>query len=151
MDLNKLACLWSGLGGSGGIDCALYRKKLWIRGHTTTLDLATDRPLAPRADQPWFKTQGPAWWLGKGFSKNAFNRDPFSKRKFVDGPHPFENLKRVETPTTYIDEARVARVPKRTDMFARAQFGDMGKNLQEGAKGAITRARPHHPVRSGVH
>jgi ferredoxin len=29
----------------------------------------------------------------------------------------------------------VARVPKRTDMFARAQFGDMGKALQDGAKG----------------
>ena len=73
--------------------------------------------------------------VGQRVFKNAFNRDLFSKRKFVDGPHPFENLKRVETPTTYIDEARVARVPKRTDMFARAQFGDMGKNLQEGAKG----------------
>jgi hypothetical protein len=41
----------------------------------------------------------------------------------------------VDTPTTYIDEPNVARVPKRTDMFARAQFGDMGKALQEGAKG----------------
>ena len=51
------------------------------------------------------------------------------------GPHAFETLKRVDKPTTYIDEPNVARVPKRTDMFARAQFGDMGKNLQENAKG----------------
>ena len=63
------------------------------------------------------------------------NRDPYTKRRFVDGAHPFERLKRVETPTTYIDETRVARVPKRTDMFARAQFGDMGKINQDGAKG----------------
>ena len=42
---------------------------------------------------------------------------------------------RVENPTTFINEERVARVPKRTDMFARAQFSDMGKALQEGATG----------------
>ena len=102
---------------------------------TCTLDLATDAPLAPWDQQPWFKTKGPAWWLGKSFEKNAFNRDPFAKRRFVDGAHPFETLKRVETPTTYIDEPNVARVPKRADMFARAQFGDMGKTLQDNAKG----------------
>ncbi len=59
----------------------------------------------------------------------------FAKRNFKDGAHPFENLKRVDNPTTYIDEARVPRVPKRTDMFSRALFGDMGKHVQEGAKG----------------
>ena len=73
--------------------------------------------------------------LGQGGSKTAWNRDPYRARRFVDGPHPFETLKRVAKPTTFIDEPRVARVPKRTDMFARAQFGDMGKALQEGAKG----------------
>ena len=102
---------------------------------TTTLELATDLPLAPHKDQPYWQTHGPAWWLGKGSSKNALNRDPYAKRRFVDGPHPFEKLKRVEQPTTYIDEPNVPRVPKRTDMFARAQFGDMGKNVQDGAKG----------------
>ena len=102
---------------------------------TTTLELASDLPLAPAAKQPYWKTNGPAWWFGKGFDKNGFNRDPFKSRRFVDGPHPFERLKRVDQPTTYIDEANVPRVPKRTDMFARAQFGDMGKNVQDGAKG----------------
>ena len=102
---------------------------------TTTLELATDLPLAQHKDQPYWQTHGPAWWLGMGTSKNALNRDPYSKRRFVDGPHPFEKLKRVDQPTTYIDEPNVPRVPKRTDMFARAQFGDMGKNVQDGAKG----------------
>ncbi len=102
---------------------------------TTTLDLSVDQPLKPKAEQPWLRTNGPAWWFGTGFRKSALNNDPFAKRDFHQGPHPFETLKRVETPTTYIDEPRVARVPKRTDMFARAQFGDMGKHLQEGAKG----------------
>lgn len=102
---------------------------------TCAMDLAPDLPLAPQAEQPRMHTNGPAWWLGAGFAKSALNGDPFARRDFVDGPHPFETLKRVDTPTTYIDEAHVARVPKRTDMFARAQFGDMGKPLQDGAKG----------------
>ncbi|WP_282077826.1 2Fe-2S iron-sulfur cluster-binding protein [Epibacterium ulvae] len=61
----------------------------------------------------------------------------YADRKYKDGLHPFETLKRVENPTTYIDEARVPRVPKRTDMFSRALFGDMGKHVQEGAKGGL--------------
>ncbi|SEP24222.1 reductive dehalogenase [Salinihabitans flavidus] len=100
---------------------------------TTSFDMATDRTLADH--QPWLRTKGPAWWLGKGFAKSALNRDPYARRDYVMGAHPFERLKRVDTPTTYIDEANVARVPKRADMFARAQFGDMGKTVQDGAKG----------------
>ena len=102
---------------------------------TCRMDLAVDHPLAPPSKQSWFHSKGPAWWLGTGGSKTAWNRDPYWTRRFVDGPHPFETLKRVDKPTTFIDEPRVVRVPKRTDMFARAQFGDMGKALQEGAKG----------------
>ncbi|MEM1066016.1 MAG: reductive dehalogenase domain-containing protein [Pseudomonadota bacterium] len=102
---------------------------------TTDFALAEDAPLAPMAEQGWLRTKGPSWWLGAGFRRSVLNGDPFETREFADGPHPFETLKRVDAPTTYIDEARVARVPKRTDMFARAQFGDMGKAVQEGAKG----------------
>ena len=111
---------------------------------STTLDLAIDKPLRAKAEQPWLRTNGPAWWFGTGFRKSALNNDPFAKRDFHQGPHPFETLKRNENPTTYIDEQRVARVPKRTDMFARAQFGDMGKNLQNGAKGGyyVSKAAP---------
>ncbi|MCJ8307776.1 MAG: 4Fe-4S dicluster domain-containing protein [Hyphomicrobiales bacterium] len=100
---------------------------------TTSLEIAVDKPLVPLNEQPRSHTHGLAWKLGKGFAKNAFNREPFAKRRFVDGAHPFEKLKRVDEPTTYIDEPRVARVPKRTDMFARAQFGDMGKANQQNA------------------
>ncbi|MEM1199206.1 MAG: 2Fe-2S iron-sulfur cluster-binding protein [Pseudomonadota bacterium] len=98
---------------------------------TTDFAIAPDQPLQ---DDAMWKSHGPAWWLGKGFAKSAFDREPFAKRRYVDGPHRFEVLKRVAEPTTFIDEERVARVPKRTDMFARAQFGDMGKHVQEGAK-----------------
>jgi reductive dehalogenase len=75
------------------------------------------------------------------------NRDPYKNRNYVDGALPFERLKRVEQPTTFIDEQRVARVPKRTDMFARAQFGDMGKKNQEAAKGGHY-ARKNAPAAS---
>ncbi len=101
---------------------------------TTAFAVKPDRPLVPLADQPRGRTHGLAWQVGKGFAKSVLNREPFAKRRYVDGPHPFETLKRVDTPTTFIDEGRVARVPKRTDMFARAQFGDMGKAVQNGAK-----------------
>jgi len=111
---------------------------------TTTMELSHDGALAPLARQPWLKTKGPAWWVGAGFAKSAMNGDPYAKRDFRDGPHPFEALKRVEIPTTYIDEANVARVPKRADMFARAQFGDMGKTTQDGATGGyyVRKAAP---------
>ncbi len=111
---------------------------------TTDMELAHDGALAPMAEQPWFKTQGPAWWLGKGFAKSAMNQDPYRNRDYVKGAQPFERLKRVQTPTTYIDEANVARVPKRADMFARVQFGDMGKALQDAAKGGyyVRKAAP---------
>ncbi|MDJ0825557.1 MAG: reductive dehalogenase domain-containing protein [Rhodobacter sp.] len=110
-------------------------ERFGVAALTTDFELAHDGALAPLAEQPWFKTKGPAWWLGMGFRKSALNGDPFASREFADGPHLFETLKRVDTPTTFIDEAHVARVPKRTDMFARAQFGDMGKANQEAAKG----------------
>ena len=48
--------------------------------------------------------------------------------------NPFETLKRVDETTTFIDEARVPRVPKRTDMFARSLFGDIGKRNQEASR-----------------
>jgi len=102
---------------------------------TTNMEIATDQPLAPWKDQPWFTTKGPAWYTGGRASKNGLNRDPYAKREYVKGAYPFEKLKRVEEPTTYIDEARVARVPKRSDMFARSQFGDLGKKVQAGALG----------------
>jgi len=102
---------------------------------TTDMEMAVDQPLAPMADQPWYSMNGPSWWLGKGTPKGALNRDPYARRAYVNGAHAFEKLKRVDTPTTFIDEERVARVPKRADMFARSQFGDLGKRQQQAAAG----------------
>lgn len=88
---------------------------------TTTLPMATDLPLAPA------QTAGFAYATGFGrHAKSARNRDPYRARAYKDGPHPFESLKRIEDPTTYIDRPNVARVPKRANLFARALFGDLG-------------------------
>ncbi len=102
---------------------------------TTDFEMMPDMPLAPMSDQPASLTRGAAWALGIGSAKNALTLDPFAKRAYASGPHPFETLKRVDKPTTYIDEERVARVPKRADMFARSKFGDMGKANQEASRG----------------
>ena len=102
---------------------------------TTDFEMTTDQPIAPLSEQPASLTSGISWTLGYGSAKNARTLDPFDKRSYASGPHPFETLKRVKTPTTHIDEARVARVPKRADMFARSKFGDMGKANQDASKG----------------
>ena len=144
VDLNKLAVA-AGLATveDGDLVHPYIGRRFGLAAVTTTFEIAPDKPLVALSQQPK-SAFGTAWKLGKGFAKNAFNAIPYAKRRFVDGAHPFEKLKRVETPTTFIDEPRVARVPKRTDMFARAQFGDMGKNLQDGARGGkyVSKAAP---------
>lgn len=134
IDLNRL-CVAAGLATleDGALVNPYVGDRFGVAIVTTAFAVAADAPLVPLAEQPRSKTHGVAWKLGKGFAKNAFNREPFAKRGYVDGAHPFEKLKRVDDPTTFIDEQRVARVPKRADMFARAQFGDMGKANQKGA------------------
>ncbi len=71
---------------------------------TTDMEMESDRILAPLEEQ----TFGPAWWVAKGCAKGALNRDPYRRRRYMDGAYPFEKLKRVEKPTTFIDEERVA-------------------------------------------
>ncbi|UWQ05065.1 reductive dehalogenase [Aliiroseovarius crassostreae] len=141
VDLNQLA-VTSGLAvaENGELVAPWLGKRFGVAVVTTDMELAYDAPLAPMAEQPWHATSGPAWWLGgtgpgKGHAKSALTRDPYAHRDYHMGPHPFERLKRADNPTTYIDEPNVARVPKRSDMFARSQFGDMGKPLQEASKG----------------
>ncbi len=136
VDLNRLSVAAGLATVEGEMLCNPYLgERFGLAAVTTDFDLAMDSPLVPEERQPGFATKGPKWWLGLGSERSALNGDPFEKRRYKDGPHPFETLKRVDTPTTYIDEARVARVPKRADMFARSQFGDMGKANQKAATG----------------
>lgn len=136
VDLNKLAVA-AGLATveGGTLTAPWIGQDFGLAVVTTTLDMATDGALAPLSEQPKSITNGLSWTIGKGLPRNATTRDPYMNRRYVDGGHPFEKLKRVDEPTTFIDEARVARVPKRSDMFARSQFGDLGKKQQEAATG----------------
>lgn len=109
---------------------------------TTDMSLADDLPLAPLREQPWAALKGPHWQFGTHGGTSARDHDPYAKRGYAQGPHPFETLKRVDDPTTYIDAANVPRVPKRADLFARGQFGDMGPKVQNAMKGG------HHVVKS---
>lgn len=138
VDLNKLTVA-AGLATAevDVLENPYLGSRFGVAAVTTTFNLAHDKPLVALKQQPRSRTHGLAWKLGIGFAKNAFNQQLYRDRRFVDGAHPFEKLKRVQKPTTFIDESRVARVPKRTDMFARAQFGDMGKKVQENASGGL--------------
>lgn len=144
VDLNRLAVA-AGLATleDGVLTHPYIGTRFGLSAITTTMNIAADLPLVPLAQQPK-SAFGVAWKLGKGFAKNAMNAVPYKDRRFVDGAHPFETLKRVDKPTTYIDEPNVARVPKRTDMFARSTFGDLGKPLQDGARGGhyVVKAAP---------
>ena len=148
VDLNKLAVA-AGLArvAEGRLIAPFVGGNFGLGAVTCRMDLACDRPLAEKPG-----SGGLAWAVGKGVQRSALNRNPYERRRFKDGPHPFERLKRVETPTTHIDEANVPRVPKRTDMFARALFGDMGKVVQEGAKGGayVLKTAPSHAQRRAL-
>ncbi|GAB4036238.1 MAG: hypothetical protein Fur0014_02630 [Rubrivivax sp.] len=114
LDLPRLAVAAGLLRPDGS--SPLVGRRFALAAVSTTLALAPDRPLAPCPDRP----ATPA----------------FERREFRAGAWPFETIKRVDQPTTFIDRERVPRFPKRADFFARALFGDLGKAVQEGAKNA---------------
>lgn len=87
---------------------------------STTFEMAPDRPLAGTALRA--AARAPA--------------DPYARRGFHQGPHPVESLPHRDEPTTLIDHARVPRFPKRADFFARALFGDLGRDVQDQARNA---------------
>ena len=99
-----------------------------IAAVTTTLALQPDDYL--HADQAKARSAR----LGAVHDKTRKPAEAYRSRRFVDGAYPFETIKRVDKPTTYIDEENVPRVPKRADMFARSLFGDLGPKVQTGAR-----------------
>ncbi len=152
VDLNRLAVAAGLVSLEGGeVHAPWLGPRFGLAAVTTTMEIAHDRPLAPLSQQGR-ALRGLGWKLGIGHAKSALNRDPYARRRYVDGAQPFERLKRVDQPTTYIDEANVARVPKRADMFARAQFGDLGPKVQEGAKGGhyVRKSAPSHAQRRAL-
>ncbi|MBL8331141.1 MAG: 4Fe-4S dicluster domain-containing protein [Rubrivivax sp.] len=118
------------------LDNPYLGRRYGLAAVTTLCELLADVPLAPKAAQDRRRSHGLAWQLGLGTLKGAHHQDPYRQREFHLGPHPFESLARREQPTTFIDQPRVPRFPKRADFFARALFGDLGREVQDGARNA---------------
>ena len=136
VDLGRLS-VSAGLCGmvDGDLTNAFVGQDFGLAAVTTDLVLDPDQPLGPDAGRSGLRGRELKWRAGYGPERRRSRAKPYADRDFRLGPHPFETIRRVDKPTTLIDEARVPRFPKRADFFARALFGDMGKAVQEAAKG----------------
>ncbi len=101
---------------------------------TTSLAMAPDAPLRGQTWGDRWRALGPAWWLGAAAPKSPRSTVDMKGRPYEHSRYPTETLKRVEKTTTFIDDDRVPRVPKSSEMFLRAAFGDLGKPALEASK-----------------
>lgn len=101
---------------------------------TTSMRLAPDAPLRPQTLPDRWRAKGPTWWIGAAAPKSPRQVVDMARRPYEHSRYPTEKLKRVEKTTTYIDEARIPRVPKSSEMFLRSAFGDLGKPALEASK-----------------
>jgi len=118
----------------GTVSNPFIGRRFGLAAVTTSLELAPDVPLRAQGFLDRISAKGPSWWLGYGSPKNAGNRMQFGNRTYRDSLYPVETLKRVEETTTFIDEDRIPRVPKSSEFFLRAAFGDLGKAPQDASK-----------------
>ena len=101
VDLARLA-VKAGLAQVAGdqITHPWLKQRFGLAAVTTDMALAPDLPLA--ADQPKSVRMALDWGLGRHGGASRGSHDPYARRDYAQGAHPFETLKRVETPTTYI-------------------------------------------------
>lgn len=136
VNLNRLA-VSAGLavvGGDGEIVNPFIGSRFGLAVVTTNLEMAPDVPLRHQSTSDLLRAKGIGWWIGSASPKNARNMVDFAKRPFSGSRYPVEKLKRVDKPTTFIDEDRIPRSPKSSEFFLRAAFGDIGKAAQEASK-----------------
>ncbi|MEH6823539.1 MAG: reductive dehalogenase [Motiliproteus sp.] len=136
VDLNRLA-VSAGIAladDDGKISNPYLGRRFGLAAITTTLAFQVDQPLAPQNLTDKVRSKGPAWWVGHGSTKNAFNAVAFKRRDFKDSHFPTEKDKHVDTPTSLIDGDRIPRIPKRSNFFTRAAFGDLGPGPQDASK-----------------
>ena len=118
---------------SGAVTAAFLGPSYGVAVVTTDLKIAADRCLASGA----LKRRTLANWIGWGGTRPGFQGRPFEKRSFHLGLYPMEKIKTVSHPTTLIDAPNIPRIPKRHDMFTRAEAGDLGEKTQK----AVTNER----------
>lgn len=120
--------------GNGGIDNPFIGSRFGLAAVTTSLELTVDEPLDPPSLREAWHAKGPSWWIGAAASRSGVSGEDFKNRSYRDSRYPTETLKRVEKTTTFIDEPRVPRVPKSSEFFLRAAFGDLGKPVLDASK-----------------
>lgn len=92
VDLGKLA-VQAGLVSvnNGTLENPFTGQRFGLAAVTTTLAMTADKPLVPGQSAP------ASYRMGYGdHAHSARTRDPYAKRPFRNGPHPFETLKRVD-------------------------------------------------------
>jgi reductive dehalogenase len=97
---------------------------------TTNLAMAVDLPLAAGSNK---RAKSFGNWLGRDGTRPGYKGRPFDGRPYHLGRYPMEKVRRAAQPTTAIDTPNVPRVPKRHDMFNRAELGDLGERAQQQA------------------
>ena len=122
------------LARDGGITNPFIGDRFEVAVVTTELELACDRPLREQTLGDLWRAKGPRWWLGAAAPRTPRTTVDMAGRPYKDSRYPTEKLQRVEKPTTFIDEERIPRVPKSSEMFLRAAFGDLGKAALESSK-----------------
>jgi reductive dehalogenase len=143
VNLSKLAILAGlAIADDGGLPVNPFiGRRYGLAAVTTTMEVARDLPLRPQTLADRLRAKGPGWWLGYASPKNASNYVEFAKRTFKNSRFPVETLKRVNATTTLIDEERIPRVPKSSEFFLRAAFGDLGKAAQDGSRDGFSVAK----------
>ncbi len=117
-----------------GISNPYFGSRFEVAVVTTNLDLDADPPLGKQSAIDRLRAFGPSWWIGAAAQKTPRTKIDMEGRPYQHSRYPTEKLKRRETPTTFIDEDRIPRVPKSSEMFLRAAFGDLGKPALEASK-----------------
>ena len=122
------------LPSDGGTWNPFISARFQVAAVTTTLKLAPDQPLRRQTVGDRWRAQGVRWWVGAASPRSPRTKVDMVGRPYKDSRYPTERLKRVDRPTTFIDEERIPRVPKSSEMFLRAAFGDLGKPALEASK-----------------
>lgn len=135
VNLHKLAVAAGlALPSDAGIRNPFIGDRFQVAAVTTTLNMTSDPPLRRQTVGDRWRAQGIRWWVGAASPRSPRTKVDMVGRPYKDSRYPTERLKRVDKPTTFIDEARIPRVPKSSEMFLRAAFGDLGKPALEASK-----------------
>lgn len=137
LDLNVLTVA-AGLGAVRQGPDGAYVEAPYLGRRYGVAAVSTDLPLKP--DRPWTgrKTRashGLRRYFGFGGTKPALKIGTSAARPLHLGKFPMESIKRVDKPTTIVDEPNIPRIPKRHDMFIRAAHGDLGEKPAKAMEG----------------